>query len=248
MIKHINALLVFGLMCIASIAQAQTADVFTPAQRQALQGMIRQYIMDNPDVIMEALTAADARQKQEAEVRAAQAIAQFKSALERDPDDAVTGNPQGDVTLVEFFDYRCGYCKQAAASVAQAVSEDGKVRLVHKQLPILGPASVLAARAAVASQAQGKYPIFHDALMAERRSLDEAGLIDLAKRVGLDGEKLKRDMASSETEAKLQKSLSLAQALAIRGTPAFIIAGELIPGAVDAATLKGMIAKARKGG
>ena len=197
---------------------------------------------------MEALTIMDARQKQEAEARAAQAIVANRQALERDPSDAVTGNPNGDVTLVEFFDYRCGYCKQVAGAVAAAVSEDGKVRLVHKQLPILGPASVLAARAAVAAQSQGKYALFHDALMAERRQLDEAGLVDLAKRVGLDGDRLRRDMMSPETEARIQKSVTLAQSLDIRGTPAFVIGGELIPGAVDAATLKGLIAKARKGG
>lgn len=241
------ALYVGLLLCAPHPVQAQSP-AFSPAQQDALQGMIRQYILDHPEVIMEALTVLDARQKQEAETRAARAVAQNRDALERDPIDAVTGNPNGDVTLVEFFDYRCGYCKQAASAVAAAVSEDGKVRLVHKQLPILGPASVLAARAAVAAQSQGKYPVFHDALMAERRQLDEAGLIDLAKRVGLDGDRLRRDMASPDTEARIQKSLDLAQSLDIRGTPAFIIAGELIPGAVDARTLKALIARARKGG
>ena len=246
--KKILSLLALLLGLLAGAPAHAQSPAFTPEQRDALQGLIRQYILDHPEVIMEALTVMDARQKQEAETRAAQAIIANRQALERDPTDAVTGNPNGDVTLVEFFDYRCGYCKQAASAVAAAVSEDGKVRLVHKQLPILGPASVLAARAAVAAQSQGKYPLFHDALMAERRALDEAGLVDLAKRVGLDGDRLRRDMMSPDTEARIQKSLALAQNLDIRGTPAFIIGGELIPGAVDAATLKGLIAKARKGG
>ena len=238
--------LLLGLFAV-NPSQAQ-APAFTAEQIGALQGLIRQYILDHPDVIMEALTVLDARQKQEAESLVMQAIATHRQALERDPGDAVTGNPAGDVTLVEFFDYRCGYCKQVAGTVAAAVAEDGKVRLVHKQLPILGPASLLAAKAAVAAQSQGKYPIFHDALMAERRSLDEAGLIDLAKRVGLDGDRLRRDMGSPETEARIQSSVGLAQSLNIRGTPAFVIGGELVPGAVDAGTLKSLIAKARKGG
>lgn len=246
--KKILSLLAFLVGLLAAAPGQAQAPVFTPAQQEALHGLIRQYILDHPEVIMEALTIMDARQKQEAEARAAQAIVANRQALERDPSDAVTGNPNGDVTLVEFFDYRCGYCKQVAGAVAAAVSEDGKVRLVHKQLPILGPASVLAARAAVAAQSQGKYALFHDALMAERRQLDEAGLVDLAKRVGLDGDRLRRDMMSPETEARIQKSVTLAQSLDIRGTPAFVIGGELIPGAVDAATLKGLIAKARKGG
>lgn len=246
--KKILSLLALLVGLLAGATAHAQAPTFTPEQRDALQGLIRQYILDHPEVIMEALTVMDARQKQEAESRAAQAIAANRQALERDPTDAVTGNPNGDVTLVEFFDYRCGYCKQVAGAVAAAVSEDGKVRLVHKQLPILGPASVLAARAAVAAQSQGKYPLFHDALMAERRALDEAGLVDLAKRVGLDGDRLRRDMMSPDTDARIQKSLTLAQNLDIRGTPAFIIGGELIPGAVDSATLRGLIAKARKGG
>jgi protein-disulfide isomerase len=245
--KTLALMAVLAGLLLGAPSQAQTP-AFSAAQQEALHGLIRQYILDNPEVILEALTIMDARQKQEAETRAAQAIVVHRQALERDPADAVTGNPNGDVTLVEFFDYRCGYCKQVAGAVAAAVSEDGKVRLVHKQLPILGPASVLAARAAVAAQAQGRYAMFHDALMAERRQLDEAGLIDLAKRVGLDGDRLRRDMMSPETEARIQKSATLAQSLNIRGTPAFVIGGELIPGAVDAATLKSLIAKARKGG
>jgi len=247
MTRLLRLLAVLAGVLLAGPAFAQ-APAFTPAQQEALQGLIRKYILDHPEVILEALSAMDARQKHEAEARVAQAVAANRQALERDPVDAVTGNPNGDVTLVEFFDYRCGYCKQVAGAVAAAVSEDGKVRVVHKQLPILGPASVLAARAAVAAQSQGKYPLFHDALMAERRQLDEAGLVDLAKRVGLDGDRLRRDMMSPDTEARIQKSMALAQNLDIRGTPAFIIGGELIPGAVDAATLKGLIAKARKGG
>ncbi len=249
MTRLISALvLILGLSSAIAVPALGQTPAFSSAQTEALQGMIRQYILDHPDVIMEALTIMDARQKQEAEARAAQALATHRQSLERDPADAVTGNPNGDVTLVEFFDYRCGYCKQAASAVAAAVSEDGKVRLVHKQLPILGPASVLAARAAVAAQSQGKFPLFHDALMAERRQLDEAGLIDLAKRVGLDGDRLRRDMNTPDTEAKIQKSLTLAQTLEIRGTPAFIIGGDLIPGAVDVETLKSLIAKTRAGG
>jgi protein-disulfide isomerase len=237
------------MIAISGISRAQTPpEGAAGLSRAEIEAIVRQYLLTNPQVIVEALTILEERQKREADQRTAQSLAQRRADLERDPLDPVTGNPQGDVTLVEFFDYRCGFCKQVHPEMLAAVAADGRVRVVHKQFPILGPASVIAARAALASQAQGRYVALHEALMAERRALDETVVMDVAKRAGLDLERLRADMARPEIETKLRRVSDVARALEIRGTPAFIVGGDLVPGAIDRDAFRALFAKARAGG
>src|SRR5205823_3690220 len=160
-----------------------------------------------------------------------------RDQLLRDNTSPVGGNASGDVTIVEFFDYACPHCKAAEPSVAQLVRDDAKVRVVYKELPILGDASVAAARAALAAHAQGKYQAFHDALMKVPGAPNEATVFRVASEVGLDVERLKKDMASPDIAATLQKNYTLAQSLGINGTPAFVIGDAFAPGAVPLARL-----------
>jgi protein-disulfide isomerase len=207
---------------------------------------IRAYLMEHPEVIEEALTKLGAQRKEAADSRLRQVLMRDRTKLERDPRDFVAGNPNGRITVVEFFDYRCPYCKTVAGRAMETAKKDGKVRVMFKELPILGPESVFAARAALAAQRQGKYIEYHLALMRTRERLTDEITIRVAQGVGLDLEKLKKDMASPEIKRQLEANLELAQELGIRGTPAFIVGDKLAPGAIDEATLVKMIADARK--
>ena len=161
------------------------------------------------------------------------------------PADPVRGNPRGTVTLGEFFDARCGYCKQMHPTVEQMLQRQRDVRLVLKDLPILGPNSVLASRALLAAQRQGKYNELYDALLKLREEPAEPVLRREAERVGLDWARLRREMDDPGIARRLEGNTRLAQALGIQGTPAIVIGDALVPGAVDLATLERLVAEAR---
>ncbi len=217
------------------------------AQRQAIEQVVRDYLMKNPEVIVEAIEELQKREKLAEDTRNRQALSSNRAALENSAADPVLGNPKGDVTLVEFFDYQCGYCKAVQADVQKLIKEDAKLRVVFKEFPILGPASVTAAKAALASREQGKYEAFHNALMAHRGQLDDDTILRLARSAGLDTDKLKKDMESPAVQQVIGANLALAQALGIRGTPAFVVGDDLAPGAIKLNDMKAMVAKARKG-
>jgi protein-disulfide isomerase len=159
----------------------------------------------------------------------------------------VAGNPVGDVTLVEFFDYHCAYCKRALNAVTAVLGEDPGLRIVYKEFPILGPDSVLAARAALASRNQdpSKYLEFHVALMSTRGRLTQPRILEIARDAGFDAERLVADMASPEINTAIERNIELARSLEINGTPTFVIGDQLVPGAVDLDTLRRLIAEAR---
>jgi protein-disulfide isomerase len=249
--KRLRRGLLMGLALLAAlpfVRPAAAEEALTPAQKQAFETLIHDYLLEHPDVLIEALQAAEEKMKQQADERAQQAIATRQKDLLTDPEAPVVGNPEGDVTLVEFFDYRCPYCKQVSPSLQALVKEDAKLRVVYKEFPVLGRESVFAARAALAARKQGKYEPFHNALMALKGQLGDEIVLKTAGSVGLDVEKLKSDMGAPEIEAQIRRNHELAQALDIRGTPAFIVGTTLIPGAVDVATLRQKIAEARKPG
>ncbi len=242
-----------ALALIASAAQAQKPAA-TPAadgaERARIKEIVREILKENPELVLDALQELEAREREEANTKSAKALTQYRDRLERDAKDPIGGNPKGDVTLVEFFDYKCPYCKQVAKHLFDAVQKDGRVRLVFKELPILGRESTIAAHAALAAMAQGqdKYIAFHHALLAERGPLDEANVLRIAGTAGLDAAKIKTDMAKDDVDVQLKRNLELAHVLDIRGTPAFVIGNQLIPGAIDGDALQAAIDKARKGG
>ena len=218
----------------------------TPEQVQAIERIIHDYLMRNPEVILDAVESLEQKRNDQARANAKSAIAEHRDEILKDPDSPVAGNPKGDVTIVEFFDYRCPYCKQVEPSLAQLRKDDPKVRFVYKELPILGPDSVIASRAALAAHRQNKYQELHDALMRARGTLDEATVLKIAAEAGVDVNRLKADMGSPDVERIIKRNVDLAHALTINGTPGFIIGDQLVPGAVDMATLKSLVADARK--
>jgi len=237
------------LLCAAAMlrpaAAAGTAE-FTPEQRQAIEAIVRDYLTKNPDVLLDALQAAEDKMKSDAREKAAKTLAERRRDIFDDPNTPSGGNPRGDVALVEFFDYRCPYCKQVEPALESLLAEDKGLRFVYKELPVLGRESMVAARAALAARKQGKYAAFHTAMMGAKGQIGDDTVYRVAGSVGLDVERLKRDMATPDVERDLSANLALADALDIHGTPAFVIGEQVIPGAVDLASLKEMIADARK--
>jgi protein-disulfide isomerase len=246
-VEHLKTALVAGLVMLAAWAGPAAAQGLTPEQRQEVERILRDFLVKNPEVLIEALQAAEDKMRAESEAHASEALAGRQKDLLDDPATPVGGNPKGDVTVVEFFDYRCPYCKQVHPEIVKLLGEDRQVRFVYKEFPILGKESKFASRAALAAERQGKYEPFHNALMTLKGQLSDEAVLRAAGAVGLDVEKLKADMARPEVEEALKRTYELAQALDIKGTPAFVIGGKLVPGAVDAATLKKMVADARKG-
>src|SRR2546423_9070514 len=227
------------------IPPASLAADFTPDQRKAIESIIHDYLTKNPDVLLDALQAAEDKMKGDAKDKAAQALSTRRREIFEDPDTPVAGNPNGDVSLVEFFDYRCPYCKQVEPALEALLTEDRQLRLVYKEFPVLGPESVTASRAALAARKQGKYDAMHRALMALKGQIDEASVLKTAASVGIDVERLKRDMAAPDIDAMLKKNSKLAEALDIRGTPGFVVGDEIVPGAISLAALRQLIDAAR---
>jgi protein-disulfide isomerase len=215
-----------------------------PAEQ--IEQIVREYLLREPEVIYEALQELQRRQTAEAESRQQAALADNRELIFDHPADPVGGNPEGDVTLVEFFDYRCAYCRRVVGAIRELVASDPGLRLVFKELPVLGPESVVAARAALASQRQGGYMPFHFALMAST-DLSPEGIRATAAAVGLDPDQLEADMEAPEVQEIIDQNYRLASAVGIEGTPAFVIGDELIPGAVSHDRLVELVEEARTG-
>ena len=218
---------------------------FTAAQEEAIGQIVRDYLLEHPEVLVEALNAYEAQQQQLAEELQRQAVIAHQSALANDGLSPVLGNPDGDVVIVEFFDYRCPYCKKVADALLETVEKDGGVRLVMKEFPILGPDSIYAARAALAADKQGRYKDFHFALMDINGQIDVPAVMAVAKLLDLDIAQLQKDMVSEEIDLALRRNFELAEALQIGGTPAFVVGDTLVPGAVEMSTLEELIARIR---
>ncbi len=244
--KALTGLLLGALLLLAPLPAA-AEDAISPAQREAIERIIHDYIVKHPEVLIEAMQAAEEREKSQGEARAQDALVARRAELLDDAAAPIGGNPKGDVTLVEFFDYRCPYCKQVEPALEQLLREDGNIRLVYKEWPILGKASVYASHMALAAKKQGKYDAFHKAMMAAKGQIDEEVVQKVASSAGVDLAKAKAQMDDDDIEALIKRNYSLADALDIHGTPAFVIGNEIIPGAVDISVLKQKIAAARKG-
>jgi len=225
---------------------AAAAQSMSPDERGRIEQVIHDYLLKHPEVLIEALKAAEAQDKQKQEEASRTAIVASRKALLDDPSDPVGGNPKGDVTLVEFFDYRCPYCKQVEPWVEAILKDDSKLRIVYKEFPILGKESTFATHVAFAALKQGKYEQFHDAMIATKGSITEDVILKVAADAGLDIAKVKADMNAPEIDQTIKRNYDLADKLGINGTPSFVIGDTLIPGAVDLAALKQAVAAVRK--
>jgi protein-disulfide isomerase len=233
-------------MLLAAVPAAHAQDSFTPEQQRAVRELLRQELKEHPELVLDAIRQLQARDREAAEERRRDLLKLNADTIAAEDGDFVLGNPRGDVTVVEFFDYRCPYCKAMLERVQALVKSDPKLRLVLKEFPILGAASTLASKASLAAMPQGRYLAFHTALMAHRGELDDKALTTLARSAGIDVAKMKARMEDPEVTAKLARNIDLGRALDVEGTPAFIIGERVIPGAVELETLRAAIAEARK--
>jgi protein-disulfide isomerase len=241
------ALLIFGalgFLFYRAIGANDLSDQSAAGNPQFGQ-QVRAYLLENPTVLREVITKLQVTEQQETQNRQSRMMTELKDEIQNDGYSHVAGNPNGDVTIVEFFDYRCGYCKKVYPDLMKVVEEDGNIRLVLKEFPILGEASVLGAHAVMAAEQQGKYMEFHDELMKLRGNITETRLMALASQLDMDGEKLAADMKSEEITTNIRRTYDLAQALGITGTPAFVIGDNLTPGAIPAEQIKQLVAQAR---
>jgi protein-disulfide isomerase len=246
MISKYNALAAAFALCVAfsgvtAAAAAKSAPpaAFNPAQKAAIEEIVRGYILDHPEILPQAMEVLQKRVTD-------QSIISNRKQIFEDADSVVGGNPNGDVTIVEFFDYTCGYCKLMSPALNQLIQNDGKIRFIYKEWPVRGPVADFAAHAAIASRVQGKYIAFHDALFAARGQLSEDRVMEIAKQQGIDVVKLKRDMASPQVDAILERNHQLGQQLGLNGTPSFIIGREIVPGAISMEDMAAVIKRARQ--
>jgi protein-disulfide isomerase len=239
---------IFGLLIVQLLAMGggvATAAEADTVPREAVEEIIREYILKHPEVILDSIRGLQERERKAQSEQSRQAITDRRAELLNDPKSPVAGNHAGDVTVVEFFDYRCPYCKAVAATLKQLVQNDPSLRVVFKEFPILGEQSTLAAKAALAAHRQGKYVSFHHALMESREPLNESVVLGIAAETGLDVNKMRAEMQDPEVASAIQQNQRLAQAIGITGTPAFIIGDALVRGSLDLDALKELIARAR---
>ncbi len=239
--------LALGLLALAGApVGAEEKGTLTNAQKDEIRELVRDYLVENPEVISDAINALQAKEDKAREDKQSTAVRKHKQDIFDAADGTILGNPKGDVTLVEFFDYNCGYCKSFFPQLMDAIKQDGKVRVIMKEFPILGPSSLTAARAALAARKQNKYAEFHMALLSHKGAITDGAVMDVAADVGLDIKKLQSDMTDPAITTTLSKNRSLAQELSIDGTPALVVGDTLVPGAVSRARLTELIAAARR--
>ena len=237
-------LLALSALGVARPPLAAASD-FTADQKKEIEAIVGQYLKNHPEVMIDAIQAADDKLKADAKDKATQTLAANRQQVYDDPQSPVGGNPNGNVTLVEFFDYRCPYCKQVEPALEKLIGDDRQLKFVYKEFPVLGPDSETAARVALAAKQQGKYDSFHRAMMNTQGHIDEATIFKVASSVGLDVDRARQDMKSPDIDKELKANLDLGGALDLSGTPSFIVGDTIVPGAISAADLKQLIATAR---
>jgi protein-disulfide isomerase len=248
--KRILMLAAFGVslagaaMLAGAPSKAQDSKVFDAKQTEAIQGIVKDYLLKNPEVLREAINELNKRQEAAAEAQRKTAL----SSLYKDETPYSSG--KGKITLVEFFDYNCGYCKRAFKNILSVLEQEKDLRVVFVEFPILSDESKAASQAAIAAAKQNKYFEFHRGLISSSGPVNEDKIFKVAKDVGLDVEKLKADMKLPEVDQAIEKNLALGQSMAIQGTPAFFIGDEAIPGAPDNLTqiITAAAAKVRQSG
>jgi protein-disulfide isomerase len=249
--RPLTRLGVAALALAASAFLPLAAQTFTDPQKAEIGRIVREYLVKNPEVIQEAVTELERRQNEAQRTAQTSAIRETRDALLDARHGIPVGNPNGDVTLVEFFDYNCGYCKQAVADLQTLLKGDPKLRVVLKDLPVLGPESHEASKIGLAAKAQlsgEKLFEYHTRLLATRGRIGAERALSLGREMGLDVARLQKDAAGPEVAAALEANRRIAERLAISGTPAFIIGEEVIPGAVGAGPLRQAIARIRQCG
>lgn len=218
-----------------------------PLDRAAIEKIVHEYIVNHPEVLEEAMAALEKKQAAEASAGLARTLEDKKSVLYDSTRQTVLGNPKGDVTVVEFFDYNCGYCKRALGDMLTLIDKDPKVRIVLKEFPVLGQGSTEAARVSVAVSriAPERYLDFHKRLLGGRGAADHAKAMEAAKETGVDMKALDKALADKEIGATLEEVYGLATGLGLSGTPSYVVGKDVVPGAIGVAKLQARVAEAR---
>ena len=254
MMSPIKSLVSLIFLCATFETEKISAQSLSPPlsldQVQEVEGIISDYLRKNPEIIVEALQVLRSREKHQKDIRRKRNILEAHEKLLNDEGSPVGGNQNGDVTVVEFFDYRCGYCKKVFSFIPTLLKQDPNLRFVFKELPILSPESEMAARAALVvwKFQKKKYFQFHKALMESRGNLSELHIRNIAEKQGIDTTRIREKMHSIEVNKMLSKNHELARILEIRGTPVFVIGDKFIPGAIDLPSIKKIISEIRKSG
>jgi protein-disulfide isomerase len=240
----------FALIAIAVFAfvAPALADSFSPAQKTEIEKLVKSYLLEHPELLREMANALDAADKKTADAARGDTLTSQAKQIFHDGMDGIVGNPKGDVTVVEFMDYNCGWCRKGIKEIQSLVKSDPNVRIIMKEFPIFGEGSEYAAKAALASSRQGKYWEFHQALFAAQGKVTPEVTDQIAKEVGLDVAKLKTDMADPAIIAQIQKNNDLAQSLQLTGTPAFIVDKKLYPGYIQLPEIQASLADVRSSG
>jgi protein-disulfide isomerase len=214
-------------------SDAPAPNAFTPAQRKELETIIKDVLLNNPEIMLEVQNALESKMDKIQAERMAVAIKENATELYRPAGSPIVGNVKGDVPVIEFFDYNCGYCKKALSEVTQLMDKDKKVRIIMKEFPILSKGSEEASRVALAAKMQGKYWEFHRAMLESQGQANEAASLRIAEKLGLDMARLKKDMASPEVKKEIDDTRQLATKMGIQGTPHFIVGDRIIAGAPE---------------
>ena len=253
LLRSASALAVVCALGLAAVprAYAEEAAPFSDAQRKAIEAIVKDYLVKNPDVLQEAIAEGERRQQETQKLAQAAALKESRDVLVNSPHGVVAGNPNGDVTLVEFFDYNCGYCRKALSDVQQLIKGDPKLKVVLKDFPVLGAESLEASKIALAAKLQLKADRmfdFHTKLLESKGRINAERAIAVAKEMGADVEKLKKDAQGAEVKAALAENVGLGDKLGLSGTPAFIIGEEILPGAVGVEPMKKTVQDVRQCG
>jgi len=232
----------------AVLSVSAFAGSFSDDQKKEMEGLIHDYLIAHPEVLQEMVQKLDAQQKQAAADTRNTTLSSASKDIYHNELDGIAGNPKGDVTIVEFMDYNCGWCRKSIKEMQSVVTKDKNVRVVLKEFPIFGEGSEYAARAAMASVKQGKYWAFHQALFAQKGQVDATVTDAVAKSVGLDVTKMKEDMKSPDIDANINKTRELADQLQFTGTPGFIVGDQVFPGYEEQDKILATIASTRANG
>lgn len=254
-LRHIKLLLatvlLWGLATLAPVSAAESSTQTTPTafdetQTQAIKRIVQGYLLEHPEIILESIALLQEREE-EANIAAISAyITENEDEIKFSPTAFVAGNPNGDVTIVEFFDYQCGYCKRSFQDLLNMVNKDKRIRLVYKEFPVLGPASTYAAKASMAAMNQDKFMEFHLALMKSKGKLTEPRIDLMAKNVGIDLKKLRKDMDKPIMDEVLARNREFAGNLGIEGTPSFVVGDLVVPGLIPMESMKQLVEAVRK--
>jgi len=239
-----------SLLVIGAAFSARAAE-FTAEQKTAIEAIIKDYLVQNPEVLRDAMVELDRRQKEKEQQAQAGITGDPSSKLYTSVNQAVIGNPQGTATLVEFFDYNCGYCKRALSDLANLMKADPSLKVILKDYPILTPGSIEAAQVASAlrRQFQGdKFWQYHQALLGTHGPVGKEQALDVARSMGADMDKLEKDMKDPAIQAGIDETMSVASALNLNGTPSYVVGQDVVVGAVGYAELKAKLDNAHKCG